>query len=202
METALEWEIEQGINEPIDFIFDEQHTESDYLQSIFTPLLEAQPPEIRSRFGNRPIHLDDKKSPPLQAADMFAWPFRRIAERTRFRKPVDEFLVDIFQGVPIRRREWDRTKLAEFLGLVRQQNNREGRLFAYEFETAARKKDVIYHQFNQTCLAKAVSGQTVPLLSIPAKEMGRFLLVHMCPLSDTVHLHRRRGDQCLAHLSK
>jgi hypothetical protein len=61
---------------------------------------------------------------------------------------------------------------------------------------------VIYHQFNQASLADAARGQTIPLLSIPAKGMGRFLLVHTCPLSDTPHLHRRSGDRCLAHLLK
>ena len=73
MEQALQWEIDHGIDEPIDFIFDEQHGESDYLQSIWTPFVQGLPPELRKRFGQRPIHADDAKYPALQAADTLAW---------------------------------------------------------------------------------------------------------------------------------
>jgi hypothetical protein len=202
IELALMWEIEHGLDEPIDFIFDEQWAQSDYLQSIFTPLIEHLPPELKRRFGNRPIHMDDRNSPALQAADMLAWPLRRIAERARRNEPPDAFLNEIFRGVTLRRQDWNYERLSEFYRDASAEAVRSGRVFSYDFEIAAQNKDIIYHEFNQASLARATPGQMIPVLSIPAKGMGRFLLVHTCPLSGTPHLHRRFGDQCLAHLAE
>jgi uncharacterized protein DUF3800 len=197
IELALEWEIANGIDEPIDFIFDVQKTEGDYLQSIFTPLLESQPSDIRRRFGNHPIHADDKQFPALQAADMMAWCWRRVMDAGN-RESDDEFMRGLFDGIKVRRRSWHRKELTEFLETAQQNNMREDRLFRYQFEAASRNRDLIVHQWNQETLLTATPGETVSLLSIPAKGMGRFLLVHTCPRADTPHLHRRSSDECLA----
>ena len=195
MELALQWEMANGIDEPIDFIFDEQKTESNYLQSIFTPLLESQPPEIKRRFGNRPIHADDKQFPALQAADMIAWCWRRVMEGTR--ESDDGFMKGLFDGIHVSRRSWHRRELTEFLERARESNMREDRLFRYEFESASRNRDLIVHGFNQEILGAAKPGENVSLLAIPAKGMGRFLLVHTCPRADMPHLHRRSSGECL-----
>jgi len=198
MESTFEWAMQNGIDEPIDFIFDEQKDESDYLQSIWTPLVESQPPEISRLMGNRPIHVDDKKNPPLQAADMLAWPFRRILDRAVKNVPHDEFLGNMLADIKIYHQLWTRERLVEFMKSARARKDQEGRYFVYEHQIAEQNKDLIYHAFNQAMLKNARPNDVVSLLSIPAKGMERFLLVHKCPNADTPHLHRRRGDECLA----
>lgn len=198
MTLAMEWEIENGMDEPIDFIFDEQHGESDYLQSIFTRIKEMAPPEIQRRFGSRPIHADDKKVLPLQAADILAWSLRRVGYLAVQGKPPDDFLSNLFRKIPFKRTHWTREMLAHGLLRSAEKNQREGKLFKYQFDTAARNMDVIISGYNKQKLQQAKPNETVQLTAIPAKEMARFLLVHKCPGADSPHLHRRSTNECLA----
>jgi len=196
--NAIQWELDNNINEPIDFIFDEQYGQSDKLQAMFTPLIETQPPEIRRLFGNRPIHADDKKHPPLQAADMLLWPFQRIMSKIVANEPFDEFLADLFKDVPVRRFQWRAKELSGFLDDIRTGARKTGKILNYDFQIAASGRDFIYGQANRQSITKAANSDTVSLLVIQAKGMGRFLLVHTCPLSSTPHLHRRSTGECLA----
>lgn len=41
--------------------------------------MDSQPPEIRERFGSRPLFADDDEALPLQASDFLAWIVRRKA---------------------------------------------------------------------------------------------------------------------------
>jgi hypothetical protein len=196
---VIQWELDNDIDEPVDFIFDEQYAESDGVQAAFTPIIESMPPEIRRRFGSRPIHVDDKKHPPLQAADMLIWPFQRIMAKVIAKEPIDEFLTDLFTDIPVPRRFQLRGKeLAFFVEDSRKRLRAKGKVFAYDFMIASRGRDFIYGEHNRRAIANAASGETVNLLVIQAKGMGRFLLVHTCPLSDTPHLHRRSSGECLA----
>lgn len=194
MELAIEWEIARGIDEPIDFIFDEQMFESDRLQANWTPFVNGLPDEIKRRFGQRPIHLNDAKHPGLQAADMLAWSCRRPVHSD----PPDEFLRGIFKGIRMRRAEWNAKTIAGLMARVKQVNERLGRYTHYEMEDASERRDILFSIHNREAMAEVSPGETVPLVSIPAKGIGRFLLVHSCPQSRSPHLHRRSGDECLA----
>jgi len=66
-----------GIREPIDFIFDEKQRAGDMAESVWGVFAADVPPELRPLLGARPIHRDDKRERPLQAADMLAWHVRR-----------------------------------------------------------------------------------------------------------------------------
>ena len=92
---------------------------------------------------------------------------------------------------------WTAEKMLVFLKYIRQRNTAMGRLTHYEFAEAAQNKDILYAAFNREAITKARPGEVVPLVSIPAKGIGRFLLVDRCPQSGRPHLHRRSGDRCL-----
>lgn len=62
----------------VDFIFDEQGKESAVVERAWSLALSLAPDSFRSLLGQRPIHRDDKKFVPLQAADLFAWHSRRL----------------------------------------------------------------------------------------------------------------------------
>jgi Protein of unknown function (DUF3800) len=66
-----------GISSPVDFIFDEQMRLSAYVDEAYEFLAETLPEKARPLMGGRPVHKDDKKVLPLQAADMLAWHVRR-----------------------------------------------------------------------------------------------------------------------------
>jgi hypothetical protein len=77
MIASLHFFKDQGIDEPIDFIFDERKYESDKVQSFYTEFVAGVPDEYKQMIGARPRHEDDKCFLPLQAADMLAWHIRR-----------------------------------------------------------------------------------------------------------------------------
>ncbi len=197
IDLAIQWQIDHNVCELMDFIFDEQFRESDHLQAIWGDTYAAMSPEIKERFGQRPIHLDDKKTIPLQAADMFAWTWRRILDDSKSYLETDQFLNGIFEGVPFTRDDWVAEKMISFLTYHKRRNAQLGRMTEHEFSRASQNRDVIYDAFNRHSLKKAKAGETVPLVSIQAKGIGRFLLVDRCPRSDSPHLHRRSGGECL-----
>lgn len=71
-----------GINEEIDFIFDEQVMEWGKIADGWNDLRANASPETRHLIGSVPAFLDDRKFPPLQAADLLAWWVRRMVEGT------------------------------------------------------------------------------------------------------------------------
>ncbi len=202
LEECLKWQFDHKLDEPMDFTFDEQLHESDYLQSIWTPMLNAMPDAIKRRFGNRPAHVNDVDHPPVQAADMVAWSMHRIAFCNAAQQPVDDFLVDLFDGIPIRHLIWRHEEMVAFLDYIRHRNTELGRLTQYEYEDYSRNRDVLITGFNRLKLDRAKSRETVRLFSIPASGIGRFLLVDKCPQSGTPHLHKRTGDECLVERPK
>jgi len=197
--SCLQWQIANGFNEPMDFIFDEQNEESDHLQSIFSEVRDMLPDEFRSRVGNRPIHVSDHDYPPLQAADILAWSLRRVYHRIDSRESPDEFLKDVFETVPIEKIYWTKQKLDDLYRGAKEINASDKRMFQYEGEAIARRLDMIISELNQKRLADAKEGETIDLVSIRAKGMKRFRLVHSCPLSSNPHLHRKASDECLSH---
>jgi hypothetical protein len=111
--SAIRFFAEQGINESIDFIFDEQLTKTDEMHGFWSEFIQHVPPEYRSLIGSRPVHQNDKKLMPLQAADMLAWHIRR----EQFEPPekrIETTAIDIFD-LDHRRFVMDVDVLAEIL---------------------------------------------------------------------------------------
>ena len=76
-----------GINDPIDFIFDEQ---SRGKKQIFMAWdnFKANAQISKKLIGGSPIFRDDKQVLPLQAADFLAWTARRkVVSQLRFEAP-------------------------------------------------------------------------------------------------------------------
>jgi hypothetical protein len=65
-----------GIDEPVDFIFDNE-TEKPKLTGIWPMLKLSSAPEFRKNMGAEPVFLKDDDTPPLQAADLYAWWVRK-----------------------------------------------------------------------------------------------------------------------------
>jgi hypothetical protein len=71
---------DEGLDVPIEFIFDEQVGVSDDTDLFFTHMKGNLPPEARRLIRGNPVYRDDKSTMPLQAADMLAWHLRREHE--------------------------------------------------------------------------------------------------------------------------
>ena len=75
------YQVDQGSNEPIEFVFDEQGKEDVAVRSMWAAL-KVLPPAQSRIVVNEPVFRSDKDTSPLQAADMTAWLFRRSVEAT------------------------------------------------------------------------------------------------------------------------
>lgn len=73
----LQASADTGVDEKIDFIFDEQTQIHRSVASLWEALLAAQPDEWRQLAGSPPIFRSDADILPLQAADMLAWHVQR-----------------------------------------------------------------------------------------------------------------------------
>jgi hypothetical protein len=101
------------VRDKIDIYFDRQTDESEKsLREAFREFVADAPPELRDRFGGTPEFKDDRDVTPLQAADLFAWHFRRnIYEHDRgnggFKGPVWDELINLPRMTGL----WDAKKL-------------------------------------------------------------------------------------------
>jgi hypothetical protein len=71
-----------GINEPVDFVFDDDG-EKNLTQEAWDWLLLSSAPEFRKNMGATPHYDKDERLKPLQAADLYAWWVRKwVSEGT------------------------------------------------------------------------------------------------------------------------
>lgn len=70
--TLAQWQKRLDLLEPIDFIFDND-SEQEKIPRAWKHLKAAAAPPISQMMGEMPIYRDDKKTMPLQAADLYAW---------------------------------------------------------------------------------------------------------------------------------
>ncbi len=88
---------------PISFVFDSQSRGKGQFLDAWNSFVRGAPIE-KNRFGASPIFGDDRKFPPLQAADLLAWTFRRHLVSSRQR--IQEF-------------PWMRDECSPLLGIKR-----------------------------------------------------------------------------------
>jgi hypothetical protein len=79
-----------GLDEPIDFIFDDQTRGKTKIFEAWDSFRNHAPCP-NHRFGRSPDFQNDKDTIPLQAADFFAWVIRRNAMRFLKREPEETF---------------------------------------------------------------------------------------------------------------
>lgn len=66
----------EGIEDSVDFIFDESNKGLDEVMSVWSTTMASAPPELRRFINGPPIFRDDKRFMPLQAADLLAGQLR------------------------------------------------------------------------------------------------------------------------------
>jgi hypothetical protein len=111
-----------GINDQVEFFFDEQGNESqERLRSGFDDFVSTAPQNLIDRIGAKPDFRDEKKVYPLQAADLMAWHFRRnIVEHDQgrdFESPVWTELLNAEQRIT---GLWEKPKLRFMAQLMMQ----------------------------------------------------------------------------------
>lgn len=67
-----------GLNEPVDFVFDE-HTSSKYCSPSWDAVKRQAEPDVAKYMGAPPIFRKEEDFLPLQAADLYAWWVRKWA---------------------------------------------------------------------------------------------------------------------------
>lgn len=104
-----------GLNQEIEFVFDEQMG-ADRLVLDAWEFLSSHAPAVREFVGGRPKFEDDEKVLPLQSADMLAWWVRR-------------HLVDDYEGRPRLKQPWS---IPDTVPCIRANYNRESLMRAFE----------------------------------------------------------------------
>jgi len=194
--SVFEWEIKNGIHEPVDFIFDEQLHQSDEVQAHFSAFYELAPPRVKALFGERPVHRNDKKVKALQAADMLAWHIHRGYYEKERGTEFDSPTMRTLNMIPRFDDLWIKERLQAFITNYDKTNMSSGMVSIYENRRMEQNLPHATSINNLWDMATAPPNFSVILSPILARGTGRFLLVHSCPRSNSPHLHRRRGDKC------
>lgn len=107
-----------GLDEPIDFVFDNQSRGKEQIFHAWESFSKGAPIPKR-RLGNAPSFSDDKEVLPLQAADFLAWAVRRNAVKFLSKQPEEKFPWSDFP-IKYRRltRVWTTVELTEYVKRV------------------------------------------------------------------------------------
>jgi hypothetical protein len=131
-----------GIEEPVEFIFDEQPHLSDSVQGVWSTVLAGMDPSYRALIGGRPIHGDDKKYLPLQAADLLAWHIRRWYYADQRGETFESKALSLLRSIPYWGMSHDRTALQHLLdeaAFRRARNQMTSYLSSEEFREMVRR---------------------------------------------------------------
>ena len=110
------------VDSQIDFVFDEQGALGKLAVEVFDRIVDTLPPELTKYIAGRPIHRDDERVLPLQAAHTVAWLIRRYAEENNLTgdlsgwRPKERFLAKLTPGkyIPMLYSWYPYERLAEF----------------------------------------------------------------------------------------
>ena len=75
---CAQYQREMGMNDPIDFIFDEKVGEDSVIHQAWKFYVDSVPEEDRQVTGSMPIFRKSHIVKPIQAADLIAWWYRRM----------------------------------------------------------------------------------------------------------------------------
>ena len=136
--TLLRYQIENGwhLDDTSDFVFDEQGSESDFVQSGWSTAVDLLDEEWKPLIGARPDHRDDKLFLPLQAADLFAWHIRRSYWEQYRGSNFDDPNWKRLKSLPCAKEEWDEERLGRFSDRLRA----SGFVFEYDLKTKKQRK--------------------------------------------------------------
>lgn len=190
---------EAGNYEEVDVVFDRQLGQEHIITSGFTHGQSAMPPEIQARFPTAPIFADDKRTLPIQAADMLAWHIRRSWKEGRDRlkqlSAAGPILADEITSINELFLEDD---LREVFALGRKAVDNLGTMFPHEAKAVSEQFDMLATAANVEQMEIAQPFSPVELVSFPAIGMGKYLTVNSCEFCSIPHLHKRLENRCLA----
>lgn len=196
---ATAWRLcrETGIGETAAFVFDRQLEHEKELDESFPALMRGIEPEIASFLSSQPRHADDREEILLQAADMVAWHVRRSWRDGTSALTAASAAGPAIATLPGKHNLFDE-KALRFLaevatGAVRRLNT----VFPYEAKRISEHFDVLTTYANLELMEMARPFTSTELISFPASETGKYLLVHSCDQLSRPHLHRRSGMRCL-----
>lgn len=142
-DIVAQYQDQLGIDEPVDFVFDDQ-SESEAVKGLWTLIKLSSAPEYRKNMGAEPAHKSDTDVKPLQAADLWAWwvrkwcregvldwsqklPFMWVAKRDIRRLHVDfyerDFIVELDRA--FRPEAMARWNIADPVGTLKELERRE-----------------------------------------------------------------------------
>jgi len=149
-----------GIQEPCDFIFDEQGpfgAEALANWPTFRGLLNNSSRSDLSKFvGSTPIFQNDKQFLPLQAADLYAWHLRRHYSRNQFLTVSPDRVLRQFEAMPSISRFYDESELQR----LRAHLEKGGQIFAKNNPTIP-----LVHKGKSRAERKRIRRQTKGALS-------------------------------------
>jgi Protein of unknown function (DUF3800) len=120
MTATLTFLNREKIDEPVDFIFDDQLTESDRVQDAYSSFMKTAAPELTRRLGNRPIHRSDKCFLPLQAADLLAWNVRRHFHERDCGRTFISKTMEALETIHQEEGEWPLPRLEKYIRSYRE----------------------------------------------------------------------------------
>jgi len=196
MGLVFEWGIDNGIAEQINFIFDEQHGQSDQVLETYSAFYDQADPKLRRLFGACPVYLNDRTTLPLQAADMLAWHLRRSYFEMERGVILRSDIMDMLSTVNTYKKVWTKASLEKFISSVETVGRQSGKVTFHENRRMEEMFPDATSSYNIRLLTSARPNSSLILAPFLARGTGRFLLVHSCPRSSSPHLHRRSGGEC------
>ena len=108
-----------GLDEPVDFIFDERPEEQE-VREVWDFYVQTIPDEVRKLTGRKPVFEDDKKVLPLQGADLWAWWCRKTWLDNNGVIPADVFPIPWGQvgEIPLMMLQWSADEIESELARV------------------------------------------------------------------------------------
>jgi len=197
MEIVYRWEIHNGLDEKVNFIFDEQFKQSDIVQTSWSTYYDQSPPEFKKLFGERPTHKKDIDIYPLQAADMLAWHIRRTYYEQTLGKEFSSPTMRVLRSIKHIGRTWTKERLQEFIFATHNLNIKMGKVTQHQYRDMIANLPSSISRINLDIIGKTPPNASGLLVPFPATGTKRFLLIDSCPFSHSPHLHRRRGNKCV-----
>lgn len=187
-----------GFRDEIDFIFDSQPNCELFVNQWFDARSDnlSKTKDYAEILKNKIAFQDEKKTPPLQAADLAAWYWRRTNAEFFYGTDLKPYFWPAFQILSRLRTHNIHTDV-DFMHACREGINStlpNNHLF---FHQAVRYRDNLDIKMSRDN-ASQLKAEVTPLLSsISTKKMKRFHLCYSCENSDSPHLHSREKNRCL-----
>jgi hypothetical protein len=191
---CTQWQANNGLDEKMDFVFDEQQGESDFILARHDDFMSLAP-DVFKRKLTRPTFMNDRDTPALQAADMYAGHIRLQFIDPALDTPTLRILLNETAALQGR---VDLKDMQTFFSRLMFDAFKNFRLYPHQLEQTVAQWEEISTKTSIELLKSAPPGEVVTLMPLRAKGTSKYQLVHTCPHVCSPHLHTRYGNECLA----